>query len=83
MDIYIYIKKKLDKEGYVFQKKIKFTTIVGYTFYFILNSFANYVYASFQILKNGIYAQKICISNFQIYCLLKNLQHYPKFLEQK
>lgn len=74
MDTNIFILKKLDKEGYVFQKKIKFTTIVGYTF-FLKYSFANYVYASFQISKIVIYAQKICISNFQIYCLLKNLQH--------
>jgi hypothetical protein len=41
--------------------------------YFLKYSFANYVCASFQFSKNGKYAQKICIGNFQLYWLLKKL----------
>jgi len=44
------------------------------THLFFKNSFVNYVYAYFQFSKHGGYAQKICISNFEVYSLIKNLQ---------
>jgi hypothetical protein len=67
-------KKNLNKKGYVFFKKNFFFYSSQLHIYFLKDFFASYVYAGFQFSKHGRYAQKICISNFQVYCLIKNLQ---------
>ncbi len=53
------------------QKKIQFTTIASNIFIF-LNFFLSIMYIwQFLIFKTLEYAQKICISNFQFYCLIE------------
>jgi len=62
----------LNKKKKVFQKRRIYYNSWLHV-YFLKNSFAGYVYASFQFSKHGGYAQKICISNFQFYCFIKKL----------
>jgi hypothetical protein len=44
-------------------------------FHFLKNSFTGYEYIGFQFSKHDEYAQRICISNFQIYCFKKNYKN--------
>ncbi len=61
------------------QKKIQFTTPFGYIFK--KKSFADYEYDGFQFSKHDEYAQRLCISKFQFYCLkktCKNIIYLPR-----
>jgi len=58
----------------MYSKKNQFYYSSQLHIYFLKDSFASYVYVGFQFSKHGRYAQKIYISNFQVYCLIKNLQ---------
>jgi hypothetical protein len=65
-------------------KKNQFYYSIQLHFFLNIYLFVNYVYMlvfNFQNMANM--QQKICISNFQLYCLRKNLQQQPEFPKTK
>jgi len=71
------LKKNLDKKDMCSQKKSFFFNSSQLHIYFLKDFFAIYVYAGLQFSKHARYAQKMCISKFQVYCLIKKLITIP------